>query len=240
MGRHSITLPVDVKSSNAVRGLAIASALGVLAGAGIPVAMAAPQAEGKAAPEGTANASVSLSKGAAKVAKEQEAQSVVLGGSNAEGWELQNLAVDASLDSPVVEASEAVREVAPRAGGSSTVAAASAAPAIASGDIASIARAYSGVPYVWGGSTPSGWDCSGFTSWVYAQVGISLPHSSEAQLRRGTVVSAAQAQPGDIVYWPGHVGIYTGNGMYVAAHTPAQGTSEATLYGNPTFVRISR
>lgn len=100
------------------------------------------------------------------------------------------------------------------------------------------ARSGIGVPYVWAGSTQSGWDCSGFTSWVYAQNGISLPHSSRVQATMGTPVSAAEAQPGDLVHWPGHVGIYAGDGKVVDAGTSPQSTTERPIWGNPTFTHI--
>ena len=71
-----------------------------------------------------------------------------------------------------------------------------AAPASAAGSsIVAIARQYVGAPYVYGGTSPSGWDCSGFTSYVFAQAGISIPRSSAAQRGAGTVVSAAEARP---------------------------------------------
>lgn len=81
------------------------------------------------------------------------------------------------------------------------------------------------VPYVWGGSTTSGWDCSGFVMYVFAQFGISLPHNSGAQAGYGTAVpSLASAQPGDIIANSAHAGIYVGNGMVVNALNPSQGT----------------
>ena len=100
------------------------------------------------------------------------------------------------------------------------------------------ARTGIGVPYVWAGSTTSGWDCSGFTSWVYAQHGISLPHSSAAQAAMGTPVSQAEAQVGDLVHWPGHVGIYAGDGKVVDAGRSPMSTTERPIWGNPTFTHI--
>lgn len=113
-------------------------------------------------------------------------------------------------------------------------------PASAAGSsIAAIAMQYQGVPYVYGGSTPAGWDCSGFVQYVYAQAGISLPRSSYGQGASGTLVSAAQAQPGDIVYYGSHVGIYMGNGMMIDAGTPRTGTSYRAVYGTPIgYVRV--
>jgi cell wall-associated NlpC family hydrolase len=89
-------------------------------------------------------------------------------------------------------------------------------------DAASIAMHYLGVPYVWGGATPSGFDCSGLVMYVYAQLGISLPHFAAAQYGFGTPVSRDQLQPGDLVFFNGldHVGIYIGGDQMIhAPHT---------------------
>lgn len=85
------------------------------------------------------------------------------------------------------------------------------------------AMQYQGVPYVYGGATPAGFDCSGFVMYVYAQFGISLPHSSAGQAARGTRISEAEAQPGDLVIMDGHDGFYAGNGNIL--HAPYEGTS---------------
>jgi cell wall-associated NlpC family hydrolase len=85
-------------------------------------------------------------------------------------------------------------------------------------------------PYVWGGATPSGWDCSGFVQYVFASIGISLPHSSGAQATAGTAVpSLAQAMPGDIIANGMHAGIYVGNGMVVNALNPSAGTDYTSV-----------
>jgi cell wall-associated NlpC family hydrolase len=85
---------------------------------------------------------------------------------------------------------------------------------------ASIALRYLGVPYVWGGASPSGFDCSGLVMYVYAQLGVSLPHYTVAQWNAGSPISSPE--PGDLVFFNGlsHVGIYIGGGRFVnAPHT---------------------
>jgi len=90
-------------------------------------------------------------------------------------------------------------------------------------EVVSIAKQYLGAPYRWGASGPNSFDCSGFTMFVYRQVGVSLPHSSRAQIGSGERVSKSDLQPGDLVFFGSpihHVGIYVGGGMYIhAPHT---------------------
>lgn len=101
------------------------------------------------------------------------------------------------------------------------------------------ARQFDGkVPYVWAGNTPAGWDCSGFVKYVFAQFGISTPRQSEAFKAQYKQVSAANARPGDVMWWPGHVGIYTGNGQHIAARSPKYGTVEGPVYGSPVYLRV--
>lgn len=97
----------------------------------------------------------------------------------------------------------------------------SASSAAASG-LAAIAYTGIGHPYVWGGTSPNGWDCSGFTQWVYAQAGISIPRVNAWTAMKPTSTPA----PGDLVMQNGgaHVGIYVGNGMMISALNPSQGT----------------
>ncbi len=106
--------------------------------------------------------------------------------------------------------------------------------------VVSIAYRYIGTPYVHGGSTPGGFDCSGFTAYVYAQVGITLPRSSSAQRGAGRVVSASEARPGDLIWWPGHVGIYLGNGQHIAARNPGTPLKAGPIYrSGATFIRVT-
>ena len=89
--------------------------------------------------------------------------------------------------------------------------------------VLSVAAQYAGVPYVWGGTTPSGFDCSGFTQYVFNKIGVSLPRTAEAQRLASTRVSTPQ--PGDLVFYGApayHVGIYAGGGMmWDAPHSGA-------------------
>ena len=90
-------------------------------------------------------------------------------------------------------------------------------PSFDLGGVASVGQQYLGTPYVYGGADPSGFDCSGFVMFVYAQFGISLPHSVSGQAARGSKISIADALPGDLVIMSGHDGIYMGNGNIMDA-----------------------
>nr|WP_317283652.1 C40 family peptidase [uncultured Sellimonas sp.] len=101
------------------------------------------------------------------------------------------------------------------------------------------ASQFIGNPYVWGGtSLTNGADCSGFVQSVYAHFGFSLPRTSYAQRSAGYEVSYSQAQPGDIICYNGHVGIYAGNGKIVNAQDPAHGIGiSSATYTNIVTVR---
>jgi peptidoglycan DL-endopeptidase CwlO len=97
-----------------------------------------------------------------------------------------------------------------------------APPSISGGSAVDYALSMLGVPYVWGGASPGGFDCSGLVVWAYGQVGVSLPHYTGALWNSGVAVSYESLQPGDLVFFHGlgHVGIYIGGGQMVhAPHT---------------------
>lgn len=97
--------------------------------------------------------------------------------------------------------------------------------------IASYACQFVGNPYVYGGSSlTNGTDCSGFTMAVYAQFGYSLSHSSAVQMSQGTAVSLDAVQPGDIICYSGHVGLYIGGGQIVHASTESTGIIISNMY----------
>ena len=106
-------------------------------------------------------------------------------------------------------------------------------PASATGAaIAKYSLNFIGYPYQYGGSSPSGWDCSGFVQYVFAQFGVSLPRTSGAMMSVGSPVgSLAEAQPGDIIASAGHAAIYIGNGMVMNAMDYGAGTNTAAVAG---------
>ncbi len=114
------------------------------------------------------------------------------------------------------------------------VAAVSQTASASASNIIATAKQYLGVPYVWGGSSPSGFDCSGFTKYVFGKNGINLPRVSRDQQNFGTRISPSQVQPGDLVFNGSpayHVGIYIGGGQYI--HAPQTGDVVKIAAYNP-------
>ena len=162
---------------------------------------------------------------AAQAAAEQAAEQAA-----AEQAAAEQAAAEQAQAAPAVSTEDEAAE-------STAVPASSAVPQGVGSDAVAIGSNYLGTPYAWGGGAPGGFDCSGFVSYVYAQMGISLPHQSGDILNSGTVISASEARPGDILWWPGHVGIYAGDGQ-VLHSTPGPGVSITNIWGSPTYLRV--
>lgn len=95
-----------------------------------------------------------------------------------------------------------------------------------------------GIPYVWGGKTTAGMDCSGFIWNALKKAGYKVPYRNSDALRAwAKKIPASAARPGDLVFWPGHVGIYAGNGRVVDSGTK-KGPSERRIWGSPSYGRI--
>jgi len=153
-------------------------------------------------------------------------------------WTFQAPELTVVADPPPAPA-PAVESTAPEsAAADSTTTAAIPASAVGSA-VVEIAARYIGSPYVYGGATPDGFDCSGFTMYVYAQLGIELPRSSAAQRSAGTVVPAEEAQPGDLMWWDGHVAIYAGGNLQIDSSQPGTTVQFREIHrADPTFIRL--
>lgn len=103
--------------------------------------------------------------------------------------------------------------------------------------IVSAAYQYRGVPYVWGGASGSGVDCSGLVLLAHRAIGVNLPHYSGSIGSSGKLVSKEAALPGDVVCYYGHVGIYLGNGMMIHAPQPGDVVKVVRVYGSPWYRR---
>lgn len=114
------------------------------------------------------------------------------------------------------------------------------APAMSVDSSSVVGAAYSllGIPYVYGGESMGGLDCSGLVKLAYGAVGVYLPHSSGGIAASGYTIPASEARPGDVVAYPGHVAIYIGNGMMIEATVPGALSTINPVRGGGWFVRI--
>ena len=146
----------------------------------------------------------------ARLKAQEERQQALLARQAAARLSFQAAAQAQALDQAVVGAAAVTPEAA-------------VLPPARYGGVVDIAMQYLGIPYVWGGASPSGFDCSGFVAYVFAQMGVSLPHHAASQYSYGIAVSSDQLEPGDLVFFDGlgHVGIYIGGGMFI--HSPHTG-----------------
>lgn len=231
-------------------------------GIGAPIAFASPNDESV---EPQKAAAVALETPAVEA---NEVASIELASVSGGEWEMEQVAIDA--EAPVVEEvaqeeapaqaeaataqaaapeqqAQAQQAAAPAQAAPARAAApaqqAAPAPAVNSGSSSSVvgtALAYAGAPYRWGGTTPAGWDCIGFVRYVYAQHGVHIGGYTTSVLSVGRQVPYSQVQPGDILYWPGHVGISVGGGQHIGAWNASMGTRVGpdSYVGTPTVIRV--
>lgn len=109
-------------------------------------------------------------------------------------------------------------------------------PSFSLAQVFRVAERYIGTPYVFGGATPAGFDCSGYVMFVYAQFGIALPHSVSGIAARGTRIQLADAVPGDLIVMPGHIGFYAGNGQILDAPDSGKSISIRPIWTSGYYV----
>jgi hypothetical protein len=109
-----------------------------------------------------------------------------------------------------------------------------------------LAKSYLGTPYVWGGESPGGFDCSGFTQWLYGQFGISLPRVTYEQVKVGRAVGRGELRPGDLVFFrqgsrgPEHMGMYIGGGKFIQAPRTGDVVKISNMSDRTDFVTARR
>jgi len=131
------------------------------------------------------------------------------------------------------------------AGSSATTRTSAPGRAVGGSGVLAVAARYVGTPYLYGGTTPRGFDCSGFTGYVYRQLGVSLPRTANAQLQASRQISRSQARPGDLVFFVSggrayHVGIYAGGNMlYDSPRTGKTVQKRAIWSASVVFGRVT-
>jgi cell wall-associated NlpC family hydrolase len=160
-------------------------------------------------------------------------------------WTVDIPAVTAETPPPppahvTAKAKAASRSAARAAAAAEAPAASAAVPqSVAGNAVLEIAAQYVGTPYVSGGSGPGGFDCSGFVSYVYGQLGISLPRTSGGIKAAGTIISRDDAQPGDLIWSPGHISIYAGGDSQIDSPRPGKTIQFRAIWQSaPVFIRI--
>ncbi|GAA2742177.1 hypothetical protein GCM10009868_11140 [Terrabacter aerolatus] len=227
----------------AVKGAAIVAASGGLvasfagtanAADGSSSAVAAPAAVGPAVGTLKAGNALSAIGFAAPTLKQSAAKPVVIEDISVKTARAEKAAADEAAAAKAAADRQAASQRASRSISAARVAL-NVAPAPTASGIVGIAQSFFGVPYVYGGSSPSGFDCSGFTSYVYRQAGISIPRTASAQQSAATPVS--NPSPGDLVFFGSpayHVGIYVSPGRMIDAQRPGTTVGNHSIWTTPS------